>query len=108
LNGLLIGLEMVMRAFFVVVAFTSLSIELRNPLVRELIFSKGFDKVYLALELSFASLPLMIDAMPKPKYFIRYPIRSLSKMMIQAKEWQWIFEKKIHCQLLNIEINKPD
>jgi hypothetical protein len=35
----------------------------------------------------------MIEAMPKPKYFLRYPIRSYSVMMIQAKEWQKVFEK---------------
>ncbi len=94
LRGLAIGLEMIIRAVFVVVAFSSLSVELRNLKIRELLFKKGFDKIYLALGLSFAALPTMIEAMPKPKYFLRYPIRSFSAMMMQAKEWQKVFENK--------------
>jgi hypothetical protein len=93
IKGLGIGLEMILRAVFVVVAFSSLSVELRNPVIREVLFKKGFDKIYIALGLSLAALPLMIEAMPKPRYFLRYPIRSFSAMMLQAKEWQGVFEK---------------
>jgi hypothetical protein len=93
-KNILIGLEMIIRAVFVVVAFSSLSVELRNPVVRETLFNKGFDKIYLALGLSFSALPLMIEAIPKPKFFFRYPLRSFSNMMMQAKEWQRVFEKR--------------
>jgi hypothetical protein len=62
--------------------------------VRETLFNKGFDKIYLALGLSFSALPLMIEAIPKPKFFFRYPAKSFSNMMMQAKEWQRVFEKR--------------
>ncbi len=94
LKGLRLGLEMVLRAVFIVVAFSSLSVELLNPVIRDALFGKGFDKIYLALGLSFAALPIMIEAMPKPKYFLRYPLRSFSSMMIQAKEWYQMFEER--------------
>ena len=100
LKGLRLGLEMVLRAVFIVVAFSSLSVELRNPVICDALFRKGFDKVYLALGLSFAALPIMIEAMPKPKYFLRYPIRSLSSMMIQAKEWYQMFEKRSNTRII--------
>ena len=93
LQGFKIGLEMILRAVFVVIAFSSFSVELRNPKIRELLFKKGFDKIYLALGLSFAALPIMIDAMPKPKFFISHPIQGFSNMMAQAKEWLIVFEK---------------
>ena len=85
---------MVLRAVFIVVAFSSLSVELLNPVIRDALFGKGFDKIYLALGLSFAALPIMIEAMPKPKYFLRNPLRSFSSMMIQAKEWYQMFEER--------------
>jgi hypothetical protein len=93
LNGLRLGLEMVLRAVFIVVAFSSLSVELRNPVIRDALFRKGFEKIYLALGLSFSALPIMIEAMPRPKFFLRHPVRSFSNMMLQAKEWLITFEK---------------
>lgn len=93
-EGLLIGFEMNIRAVFVVIAFSSFGIELRNPSIRDYLFSKGFDKIYSALELSFSALPVMIEAMPKPKYFLRHPIKSFSDMMVHAREWLSVFDNE--------------
>lgn len=92
LEGLMIGFEMNIRAVFVVIAFSSFGIELRNPIIRDFLFSKGFDKIYSALELAFSALPVMIEAMPKPKVFLRHPIKSFSDMMVHAREWLGVFE----------------
>jgi len=92
LNGLLIGLEMNLRAVFVVIAFSSFGVELRNPVIRDFLFRKGFDKIYAALGLSFTALPVMIEAMPKPKYFLSHPVESFSSMMFHAREWLRVFE----------------
>lgn len=91
-EGLLIGFEMNMRAIFVVIAFSSFGVELRNPVIRNFLFSKGFDKIYSALGLSFSALPVMIEAMPKPQFFLKHPIESFSKMMVHAREWLEIFQ----------------
>ncbi len=96
LRGLGIGLEMILRAVFVVVAFSSLSVEMRNPVIRDVLFKKGFDKIYMTLGLSFSALPVMISAMPKPRYFLWNPGKSFSIMMIQAKEWLMVFETKLN------------
>jgi len=93
-TGLKMGFEMAIRAIFVVIAFSSFSIELRNPLIRDLLFRNGLDKIYSSLGLAFGALPVMIEAMPKPMTFLRQPVRSFSKMMLQAKEWLMVFEKK--------------
>jgi len=93
IEGLLIGFEMNIRAIFVVIAFSSFGVELRNPIIRDYLFSKGFDKIYSALGLSFSALPVMIEAMPKPRTFLRHPVNSFSNMMIHAREWLGVFEK---------------
>jgi len=94
IDGFLIGLEMNLRAVFVVIAFSSFGVELRNPVIRDFLFRKGFDKIYSALTLSFTALPVMIEAMPKPKYFLRHPVESFSRMMLHAREWLGVFEKE--------------
>jgi hypothetical protein len=91
--GLEIGLGMNIRAIFVVIAFSSLGIELRNPVIKDFLFNKGMSEIYLALGLSFSALPVMIEAMPKPAYFLRHPVDSFSEMMIQANEWLIVFER---------------
>ncbi len=92
LQGLLIGLEMNVRAIFVVIAFSSFGVELRNPVIRDFLFRKGFDKIYSALGLAFTALPVMIEALPRPKIFLRHPVESFSGMMAHAREWLEIFE----------------
>ena len=67
--------------------------ELRNPVIRDYLFKKGFSKIYMALGLSFTALPVMIEAMPKPKYFLCHPVNSFSDMMVYAREWLGVFEK---------------
>jgi len=94
-DGLLIGLEMNLRAVFVVIAFSSFGVELRNPVIRDFLFRRGFDKIYSALTLSFTALPVMIEAMPKPKYFLGHPVESFSRMMLHAREWLQVFEKGV-------------
>jgi hypothetical protein len=92
-EGLLIGLEMNLRAIFVVIAFSSLGVELRNPVIRNYLFNRGFDKIYSAIGLSVTAMPVMIDAMPKPKVFLFHPFRSFSQMLLHAKQWLQVFEK---------------
>ncbi len=93
-EGLFIGLEMNLRAFFIVIAFSSFGVELRNPIIRDYLSTKGFDKIYKALGLSFTALPVIIEAMPKPRVILRHPINSFSIMMIHAREWLEVFEQK--------------
>jgi hypothetical protein len=93
-EGLLIGLEMNLRAVFVVIAFSSFSVELRNPRIRDYLFRRGFDRIYAGLGLSFAALPVMMDAMPGPRAFLRHPVHSFSLMVSHAREWLTVFEQQ--------------
>ena len=93
-EGILIGLSMNFRAIFVVVAFSSLGVEFKNPTIRKFLFKHGFQVIYQVLELSFAALPLIIQSMPKAKIFLRSPIQSLTTMLSQADYWLEMFENE--------------
>lgn len=86
-EGLWIGLEMAMRAVFVVIAFSSLSIELRNPKIKNLIFRTGFSELYLALNLSFAALPAMISNLSPSRKIIKNPFLFFPLLLKQAEDW---------------------
>jgi hypothetical protein len=36
----------------------------------------------------------MIEAMPKPKQFLRHPIQGFTNMMVHAREWIDVFESR--------------
>lgn len=86
-DGLWIGAGMAMRAVFVVVAFSSLSLELRNPKIKILIFRTGFSQLYLALNLSFAALPAMISNLSSSHNGLRNPFIFFPKLLHQAEIW---------------------
>jgi len=83
-NGLIVGLKMNMRATIVVVGFSVLSVELRNPLVKAVLYKRGFSQLYQSLSLAFAALPEVIANLAKPKQLIREPINSLIDTLLQA------------------------
>ena len=92
-EGILTGLEMNFRAIFVVVAFSSLGVELKNQTIKDYLFRKGFRVVYQVLELSFAALPMILQSMPSAKTFLRHPVKSLTGLLAHADYWLGEFEK---------------
>jgi nucleoside-triphosphatase THEP1 len=66
-NGLTIGLKMVARAAIVIIGFAAISTELKNPLIKSLLYNKGFENLYKSLNVAFSALPGIIEGLPKPK-----------------------------------------
>jgi len=62
-SGLIIGLKMNLRAFVIMAGFTAIATELKNPLIRSLLYNKGFSSVYQSLSLAFSALPAIISGM---------------------------------------------
>jgi len=85
--GLVCGLEMSLRAILVVVAFFSLSIELRNPLVKAFLSRHGSGRLFAALEVSFGILPVFFSLLPSARQLLLHPVRSLSGMIVRADCW---------------------
>lgn len=62
-SGLIIGLKMNLRAFVIMAGFTAIATELKNPLIRSLLYNKGFSSVYQSLSLAFSALPAIISGL---------------------------------------------
>ena len=96
-EGFIVGLEMMVRALFIVVAFSALSVELRNERVKKLLNNVGFGQFYQSIGLAFSSLPIMISMLPNSAEIIKSPAKSLLKPLIMADRWLEIFKSdKVH------------
>ncbi|MBN2639750.1 MAG: hypothetical protein JXR65_11770 [Bacteroidales bacterium] len=93
-KGFFIGLEMMIRALFIIAAFSALSVELRNKHIRLFITHIGFGRFYHGLELAFGALPVMISLLPSSKEILRSPMRSLLKPLIMADQWLEFFRNE--------------
>lgn len=93
-DGLYIGLEMNLRAIFIVIAFSSLSIELRNPIVSRFLSRGRFSQLYYTLNLAFGALPSMMKGMPKPLQLIKNPVKWAATINAQADRWLRAFRKQ--------------
>jgi nucleoside-triphosphatase THEP1 len=89
-QGLLVGLAMAVRMIVLVVGFSAIGIELRNPLVRAVLYRKGMGNLYKSLGLSFSVLPAIIEQNANPKHFLKNPVEVIAKMVVSAEK---IFEK---------------
>ncbi|MBW6489995.1 MAG: hypothetical protein K0B15_02260 [Lentimicrobium sp.] len=86
LEGLMAGTEMTLRAMVVIVSFSAISIEIRNPVVRAFLEKKGLQNLYQSLTVAFSILPFMIANMPTARQLIREPRMSVSAALQGANE----------------------
>jgi hypothetical protein len=93
-EGIIVGPEMVLRALFIVVAFTAISVELHNEKVRHFLFNVGFGRFYQSVGMAFSALPLMISLLPTSKEIIRHPLPSLLKPLAMADQWLEMFRNE--------------
>lgn len=94
IEGLYAGGEMVIRALFIVIAFSAISVELKNEKVRNFLVSVGFGKYYQSIGLAFSALPLMISLLPTSKEIIAHPLRSMLLPLSMADQWLELFKEK--------------
>jgi nucleoside-triphosphatase THEP1 len=93
-EGLIAGLQMNLRAVFMIVGLASLSVEFRNPKIKKAFSGKSYDKLYMSLELSFEALPSIMKALNRPKEFLRYPMRSIAFLINHAEGLLDHFQEK--------------
>jgi len=92
-EGFLVGIEMMIRALFIVVAFSALSVELRNQQVKNFLYGIGFGKFYQAVSMAFSALPIMISLLPGSKEIIKKPFKSFVMPLVMADSWLLLFEQ---------------
>jgi len=94
IEGLYIGMEMMIRALFIVVAFTAISVELKNEKVRNFLTKVGFGRYYQSIGLAFSALPTMISLLPTSKQILSNPIQSMLLPLTMADQWLELFKEK--------------
>jgi len=61
-EGWIIGFKMVFRAMILLAAFSAISRELKNPVVKNILYNRGLRNLYQSLELAFSALPGLMEA----------------------------------------------
>ncbi|NCA86763.1 MAG: hypothetical protein EOM83_14540 [Clostridia bacterium] len=84
-KGLVAGLTMNLRAVLIVVGFSAISVELRNPVVKAVLVRRGLAQLYLSLGLAFSALPVLMQQFDRPVALLRHPLRSIMQSLSQAE-----------------------
>jgi nucleoside-triphosphatase THEP1 len=95
MSGLIVGLKMNARAIIMVIGFASISVELRNPLIKSVLYHRGFSNLYQSLSLAFSALPFFLSNLSMPGIKNKSISRtSFSSTLSQAETLLGIFEKE--------------
>jgi nucleoside-triphosphatase THEP1 len=93
-GGVTIGLQMVLRATLVVVAFSAISVELRNPRVIGWLLQRRMGRYSAALDVAFEALPVMSRAIGEEKRFFREPLTSIAHVLVTARAYLKVSEEQ--------------
>ena len=96
-EGIAAGLKMGVRAVLIVIGFSAVSSELRNPLIKVLLYRRGFWQFYIALSLAFSVLPHLIKNSARPKKILKSPLKFLVGNIYDAEIILEEFKKKKIC-----------
>jgi nucleoside-triphosphatase THEP1 len=61
-EGWILGLKIIFRALLLLTAFSAISRELKNPVVKNILYLRGLQNLYKSLDLAFSSLPGLMEA----------------------------------------------
>ena len=84
-SGIFIGLQMSLRAIFMVVAFNVIGIELRNPKIINWVLRRGLGQLTTAMEVAFDALPTLVATLGEQRNVLRHPVLSLSRLFLVAQ-----------------------
>ena len=79
IEGLLVGIKMILRAILVVSSFTAISVELKNPLVKALLYKKGYSQLYATLGLATSAVPYILKHISTDRKMLLKPLKILQK-----------------------------
>ncbi len=94
-EGLAIGLKMILRALVIMVGFTAISTELKNPMVRSLLYDRGLASLYQSLSLAFSALPHIIAQMPGARTMAKEHRSFLNFLFTAAQDLLIRFEEEL-------------
>lgn len=95
-EGLIAGLLMSFRAILLITAFTAISFELRNPVVKAVLYKKGFSQLYVSLGLAFGALPSLLEQIVRAKNLIKSPSKQIAQLINYADNLLQSFQNEIN------------
>jgi len=96
IQGLFIGLEMNFRAVLVIIGFSVIGTELRNPDFKKLFVHSRLWQLPLAMEIAFDTLPMMISSLPSTRELLKKPSLTFRYMLARADFWLEKTELKLN------------
>jgi nucleoside-triphosphatase THEP1 len=93
MTGLIAGLKMIGRAVVVIIGFAAISIELKNPVIKSVLYGKGFANLYQSLNLSFSALGSIISSLPESHNLIKQARIIIPGILGQAENLLDVFER---------------
>jgi len=94
-EGFLVGLKMNARAAVMIIGFASISSELKNPVIKSVLYNRGFASLYQSLSLSFSALPYLVSTLMTGENTGKIPGRkSLHGILNRADNLYSVFENE--------------
>ncbi|HOK26743.1 MAG TPA: nucleoside-triphosphatase [Bacteroidales bacterium] len=94
-EGFLVGLKMNARATVMIIGFASISAELKNPVIKSMLYNRGFASLYQSLNLSFSALPYLISTLTTKEEQGKFPgKKSLHGILSRADNLFNVFENE--------------
>ncbi len=79
-KGLMVGLNMNFRALIIILGFSAISTELRNPVIRAVSIRGGLSSLYQSVNLAFSALPAVLNEFPGVGFFLRHLINIVARL----------------------------
>jgi len=94
-EGFLVGLKMNARAAVMIIGFASISAELKNPVIKSVLYNRGFASLYQSLSLSFSALPYLVSTLMTGNNNRKIPgRRSMQGILNRADNLYSVFENE--------------
>jgi len=93
IDGLMIGIEMNLRAVVVIAGFGAVSVQLRNPVLISWFENKRMRHLFSAIRISFQTIPYIIAMIPKGRAW-KNPVTVLSGMIGQMDGYLEMMKKE--------------
>lgn len=100
IEGLKIGLYMNLRAAIILVGFSAISTELKNPVIKAVTMRRGMAELYNSVNLAFSALPAIFNMFPGTSEFFRKPVKAFRELYYHSLDLLAMFEKQVE--------NRPD
>lgn len=91
-QGLTAGIKMIWRAIIVIIGFAAISVEMKNPLIKSVLYNRGLTNLYQALSMAFAALPSVISQLPTARELLRNRQASFGYLFRTAESLLPLFE----------------